>query len=213
MSRSARKSRVRSLPSRPNRTPQSEKTIRSSTSIPSHIESHWPMPRRSLASRVTRPRLRNRCIAGHLDSHRSDARIWHRLRLRAVEYDRVRHAGAGAAHTQGTGLYNLMRNIGASIGISTMSYLLVRNSAITQSALVEHITPYRQGGRRYAPQLNIVPLSGRAAFAQTVTAQAEAVAFIDSFKLMMLVSFLAIPLVILVQPPSRQLGNQGPVSD
>jgi hypothetical protein len=36
MSRSARKSRDRSLPSRPNRTPQSGKTIRSSTSIPSH---------------------------------------------------------------------------------------------------------------------------------------------------------------------------------
>jgi DHA2 family multidrug resistance protein len=37
-----------------------------------------------------------------------------------------------------------MRNIGASIGISLMSYLLVHNSAITQAALVEHITPYRQ---------------------------------------------------------------------
>src|ERR1700735_215699 len=55
MSRSARKSRVRSLPSRPNRTPQSGKTIRCSTSNPSHIESYWPMPRRCLASRVTRP--------------------------------------------------------------------------------------------------------------------------------------------------------------
>jgi MFS family permease len=40
-----------------------------------------------------------RCIAGHLDPHRSDARLRHRLRLRALEYDRVRHAGAGAAHT------------------------------------------------------------------------------------------------------------------
>ena len=120
---------------------------------------------------------------------------------------------APALRTQGTGLYSLMRNIGASIGISTMSYLLVRNTAITQSALVEHITPYRQVVRDYAHQLNIVTLSGRAALAQTVNAQAEAVAFIDSFKLMMLVSFLAIPLVILVQRPSRQRGDQGPVSD
>jgi len=93
-----------------------------------------------------------------------------------------------------------------------MSYLLVRNTAITQSALVEHITPYRQVVRDYAHQLNIVTLSGRAALAQTVNAQAEAVALIDSFKLMMLVSFLAIPLVILVQRPSPQ-HNQGPVSD
>jgi MFS transporter, DHA2 family, multidrug resistance protein len=120
---------------------------------------------------------------------------------------------APALRTQAAGLFNLMRNIGASIGISTMSYLLVRNTAITQSALVEHITPYRQVVRDYAHQLNIVTLSGRAALAQIVTAQAEAVAFIDNFKLMMFVAFLAIPLVILVQRPSRQLGNQGPVSD
>jgi MFS transporter, DHA2 family, multidrug resistance protein len=63
--------------------------------------------------------------------------------------------------------------------------------------------------RDYAHQLNIVTLSRRVALAQTVNAQAEAVAFIDSFKLMMIVSFLAIPLVILVQRLSRQLGNQG----
>jgi MFS transporter, DHA2 family, multidrug resistance protein len=94
-----------------------------------------------------------------------------------------------------------------------MSHLLVRNSAITQSALVEHVTPYRQVVDDYAHQLNIITLSGRAALAQTGAAQAKAVAFIDSFKLMMLVSFLAIPLVIPVQRPSRQLGNQGSVSD
>jgi MFS transporter, DHA2 family, multidrug resistance protein len=111
---------------------------------------------------------------------------------------------APALRTQGTGLYNLMRNIGASIGISMMSYLLVRNSAITQAALVEHITPYRQIVRDYAHMLNLASLSGRAALAETVTAQAEAVAFIDSFKLMMLVSFLAIPLVFLVQRPRQE---------
>jgi MFS transporter, DHA2 family, multidrug resistance protein len=94
-----------------------------------------------------------------------------------------------------------MRNIGASIGISMMSYLLVRNSAITQAALVEHITPYRQIVRDYAHLLNLASLSGRAALAATATAQAEAVAFIDNFKLMMLVSFLAIPLMFLVQRP------------
>jgi hypothetical protein len=46
-----------------------------------------------------------------------------------------------------------------------------------------------------------------------VTAQAEAVAFIDNFKLMMYVSLLAIPLVILVQRPRRPPGNQAPALD
>jgi MFS transporter, DHA2 family, multidrug resistance protein len=103
--------------------------------------------------------------------------------------------------THGTGLFNLMRNIGASTGISMMSYLLVRNSAVAQSTLVEHVTPYRQVVRDFAHQLGLATLAGRAAFAQIVTAQAEAVAFIDNFRLMMFVSLLAIPLVMLVQRP------------
>jgi MFS transporter, DHA2 family, multidrug resistance protein len=116
---------------------------------------------------------------------------------------------APALRTQGTGLFNLMRNIGASIGISIMSYLLVRNSTITQAALVEHVTPYRQVVRDHAHQLSLATFSGRAVLAQTVTAQAEAVAFIDNFKLMMFVSFLAIPLVLLVQRPHRSAGKEG----
>jgi DHA2 family multidrug resistance protein len=62
-----------------------------------------------------------------------------------------------------------MRNIGASIGISVMSYLLVRNSATEQATLVEHVTPYRQVVRDVAHQLNLATLTGRAALAQTVT--------------------------------------------
>jgi DHA2 family multidrug resistance protein len=106
-----------------------------------------------------------------------------------------------ALRTEGTGLFNLMRNIGASIGISLMSYLLVRNSATEQATLVEHVTPYRQVVRDFAHQLGLASLSGRAALAQIVTEQAQAVAFIDNFKLMMFVSFLTILLVVLVRRP------------
>jgi DHA2 family multidrug resistance protein len=120
---------------------------------------------------------------------------------------------APALRTQATGLFNLMRNIGSSIGISMMSYLLVRNSATEQAALVEHITPYRQVVRDYAHELNLATFTGRAALAQMVTAQAEAVAFIDNFKLMMFVSFLAIPLVLLVQRPRRFPGDRAPVPE
>src|SRR6202163_680559 len=120
---------------------------------------------------------------------------------------------APALRTQATGLFNLMRNIGASIGISMMSYLLVRNSATEQAALVEHITPYRQVVRDFAHHLSLATLSGRAALAQIVTAQAEAVAFIDNFKLMMFVSFLAIPLVLLVQRPRRLPGDSAPAPE
>jgi MFS transporter, DHA2 family, multidrug resistance protein len=121
---------------------------------------------------------------------------------------------APALRTQATGLFNLIRNIGSSIGISMMSYLLVRNSATEQVALVEHITPYRQVVRDYAHELNLAAtFTGRAALAQIVTAQAEAVAFIDNCKLMMFVSFLAIPLAVLVQRPRQACGDKAPVPE
>jgi len=113
-----------------------------------------------------------------------------------------------ALRTQGTGLFNLMRNIGASIGISMMGYLLARNSAVTQAGLVEHVTPFRQVIRDHAQQLGLAIPGGRAALAQLVTAQAETIAFIDNFKLMMFVSLLAIPLVMLVQRPRRPPGKE-----
>jgi DHA2 family multidrug resistance protein len=120
---------------------------------------------------------------------------------------------APALRTQATGLFNLMRNIGSSIGISLMSYLLVRNSATEQAALVEHVTPYRQVVRDFAHALNLATLSGRAALAQIVSEQAQAVAYIDNFKLMMFVSLLAIPLVILVQFPRQSPGKVAPAPD
>jgi hypothetical protein len=73
---------------------------------------------------------------------------------------------APSLRTQATGLFNLMRNVGASIGISLMSYLLVRNSAIAQSVLVEHVAPYRQVVRDLPRQLDLTTLGGRAALAQ-----------------------------------------------
>ena len=91
-----------------------------------------------------------------------------------------------------------------------LKYLLVRNTAITQAALVEHATPYRQVVRDHAHQFDFATFGGRAALAQMVTMQAESVAFIDSFKLMMIVSLLAIPLVMLVQQPRRSAWKSTP---
>jgi DHA2 family multidrug resistance protein len=63
--------------------------------------------------------------------------------------------------------------------------------------------------RDHAQQLGVATVHGRAALAQLVTAQAETVAFIDNFKLMMFVSLLAIPLVMLIQRLHRPPGKQG----
>jgi DHA2 family multidrug resistance protein len=40
----------------------------------------------------------------------------------------------------GTGLYYLSRNIGASVGIFVMSYLLTRNEPINHALIGDHVT-------------------------------------------------------------------------
>ena len=40
----------------------------------------------------------------------------------------------------GTGLYNLSRNIGSSVGISIVSYLLIRNVQINHATIASDVT-------------------------------------------------------------------------
>src|SRR5215212_5994721 len=47
-----------------------------------------------------------------------------------------------AMRTQGTALYSLMRNIGSSIGISLVIFLLGRNTQIMHAELAAYVTPF-----------------------------------------------------------------------
>jgi len=42
----------------------------------------------------------------------------------------------------GTGLYNLSRNVGSSVGISVVSYLLTRNNQINHATIASHVTAF-----------------------------------------------------------------------
>ena len=50
---------------------------------------------------------------------------------------------------QGTGIFNLMRNIGASVGIATVTTLLTRGTQAHQARLVSHLTPYDPAYQRW----------------------------------------------------------------
>src|SRR4029077_1160720 len=45
--------------------------------------------------------------------------------------------------TQGTAVFSLVRNLGSSIGISIVIFLLGYNTQVVHSALVEQVTPFR----------------------------------------------------------------------
>jgi MFS transporter, DHA2 family, multidrug resistance protein len=103
--------------------------------------------------------------------------------------------------TQGTALYSLFRNIGASIGISIVVFMLTRNTQIMHAALAEHVTPFNEALRNpaVAQFWNLGTAAGRLALNAEVTRQATIIAYADDFKLMMLISLAAIPLVLLLR--------------
>jgi DHA2 family multidrug resistance protein len=103
--------------------------------------------------------------------------------------------------TQGTALYSLFRNIGSSIGISFVVFMLTRNTQAMHAALAEHVTPFNEALRNPAVAhiWNLGTAAGRAALNGEITRQATIIAYANDFKLMMLISLAAVPLVLLLR--------------
>jgi DHA2 family multidrug resistance protein len=105
----------------------------------------------------------------------------------------------GAMRNEGTALFNLMRNVGSSIGIASVQALLVRNTQVVHSALAAHLTPFKVAQAHVAG----TPAHVLAAINAAVTAQAAFIAYLDDFKLMLLLAAGSIPLLLLVRTPRR----------
>jgi DHA2 family multidrug resistance protein len=104
----------------------------------------------------------------------------------------------------GTGLYNLSRNVGSSVGISIVSYLLVANNQVNHAEIAGHVTAVNRAFNSSAIHNALSPwtASGRAALDQLIQQQAAIISYIDDFKLMMVLSLAAIPLVFLLRRAS-----------
>jgi DHA2 family multidrug resistance protein len=103
--------------------------------------------------------------------------------------------------TQGTAMRSLMRNLGGSIGISIFEALLIQNTQIVHSQLIEHLRPDNPLAQApfLAPPFSLTTPSGIAALNAEVTRQASMVAYINDYALMMLIVILLIPLLLLVR--------------
>jgi DHA2 family multidrug resistance protein len=108
-----------------------------------------------------------------------------------------------------TGLYNLSRNIGSSVGISVVSYLLVRNGQINHAIIGSHVTATNHGFNNAAILHAWSPWTagGRAMLDQMIQTQASIISYIDDFKLMMVLSLAAIPLVLLLRHAPAPSGS------
>ena len=106
-----------------------------------------------------------------------------------------------ASRGDGTGLYNLSRNIGSSVGISVVSALLTENIQVNHANLATYITPFNPALHvpAIAQMMNPYSASGQAPLDAMITAQATMISYIDDFKLLMLACLVAMPLVFLLR--------------
>ena len=106
---------------------------------------------------------------------------------------------------EGTGLYNLSRNIGSSVGISVVSMLLTENVQRNHAEISSYVTRFNP--MVHTPgvmqMLNPFTRAGRAALDGVITTQATIISYMDDFKLMMILCIAAMPLVFLLKKAAK----------
>ena len=116
-----------------------------------------------------------------------------------------------------TSLFNLMRNVGASIGIATVTTILTRHQQMHTNVLGEHVNSFSPAAQSML-QGTRSALMGRGVDAATATQQAYATVFgmvqqqaaimsyNDIFRLLMILFMALLPLVFLMRKPKHQTG-------
>ena len=119
----------------------------------------------------------------------------------------------------GTGLYNLVMNLGGSVGIAFVTTMIARGAQAHQALMVGHLTPTdsvfnaRLAAAQHALAQQSDPVTAShqayAAIYGILNAQAHLWAFVDNFRIFGVIVFCCLPLVLLFKrvkhPPVRQV--------
>jgi DHA2 family multidrug resistance protein len=117
---------------------------------------------------------------------------------------------AADLRTEAAGLFSLMRNIGSSVGISIVTAFLTRSTQINHAQLAEHVTPYMNAlnAPGYPVLWSLHTTGGLAALNAELTRQAQMVAYLDDFQLLMWVTIAAAPLILLLRKNQRPVPKE-----
>jgi MFS transporter, DHA2 family, multidrug resistance protein len=107
--------------------------------------------------------------------------------------------------TEATSIYALTRNLGSSIGISVTGALLQTNTQVNHALTAEAVNPFNHA-LQSDPALqfwNPWTMQGAAMLNQEITRQAQIIAYVDDFKLMLILAVVTMPLVLLTRSSRR----------
>jgi len=118
----------------------------------------------------------------------------------------------------GTGIINLARNIGASVGIATVTTMLERRTQFHQAHLVEHVNRMNPAlvGMTNGTTARLISHGSSAAHAAAqaqgmvysiVQRQSAMLAFVDNFKMLGVIFLAVIPILLLMRKPRVPAGG------
>ncbi len=104
--------------------------------------------------------------------------------------------------TEATGIYSLMRNLGSAIGISITGALLEINTQVNHALIAGDVSPFNRALQAGAPARfwNPASMHGAAMLNAEITRQARIIAYVDDFKLMLVLAIVVLPLLLLTRP-------------
>ncbi|MGE8064201.1 DHA2 family efflux MFS transporter permease subunit [Pseudomonas sp. NPDC089569] len=111
---------------------------------------------------------------------------------------------------EGTGLYSLSRNVGSSVGISIVTVLLAQNIQVNHAQIGAWVTPFNRAFEAWPIKHYLDPMiaSGRGTLDSMITVQASWIAYLDDFKLLMLLSLAVMPLLLIIKSPKLQAPDE-----
>jgi DHA2 family multidrug resistance protein len=106
--------------------------------------------------------------------------------------------------TEGSGFYNLARNIGSSVGISVVNALLIRSAQVSHADTAQYVTPVNRAFENptVVQAWNPFTAEGRAALDAVITRQAQIIAYINDYKFLLIVTLAVVPLVFVFKKAS-----------
>jgi MFS transporter, DHA2 family, multidrug resistance protein len=111
-----------------------------------------------------------------------------------------------ALRTEGASLFSLLRNVGAAIGVSVMSSLLAHNAQALHEIIGGAVSPFNrvlQAFGQLQPQFAPATLKGAAMLDGLVNQQAQIIAYIDDYMVMIFATPPALLLLLLMRHKRR----------
>ena len=112
-----------------------------------------------------------------------------------------------AIRTEATSIYSLMRNLGSAIGISITGALLETNTQVNHAIMAADVTPFNRALQSGAAARFWNPATRCTALVmlnEEITRQAQIIAYIDDFKLMLVLAIIVVPLLLFTRGSSAR---------